>query len=180
MITYETKSGSFTQDEAKKYSDILDRELAREFLYKYKNYTHIKFGSPEKIDLIFGPNEGCDVEFLTIDVLNSFRKNSGFRLPNRKKHYWNESPLRDGKYGQWNNEYKNWKVDYVQFFDNRNSLLYTKSELIKSYINNVIYFDTKTWDKSKNYFIKLPYDECKDLVELYRRDEFGNWNKEKF
>lgn len=180
MLAYQNKNGSFTQSESKKYSDILDRELAREFLYKHKNYTQIKFGNDVQIDLMFGNSEGCDVEFLTFDVLNSFKNEGGFRLPNRKKHYWNESPLRDGKKGKWNNEYKDWKVDYIQFFDNRMSLLYTKSESIKPYINNIIYRDVNGWEEKNKYFIKLPYDECKDLIELYRRDEFGKWNKENF
>lgn len=180
MIRKETKIGSFTQNESKDYSDILDRELAREFLYKYKNYTHIKFGDTYQIDLITGTNQGCDVEFLTFNALRSFKNDEGFRIPNRKEHYWSGSNLREGKYGKWNNIYKDWKVDYIQLFEDRNLLLYTKSDVIKKYLNNVIYLNTNGWDEKNKYFIKLPYDECKDLVELYRRDEFGKWNKEKF
>ena len=48
MIKQEVKVGSFNQTEAKDYSDILDRELAREFLYDYTDKTQIKFGGKKK------------------------------------------------------------------------------------------------------------------------------------
>lgn len=177
MIKKENKVGSFKQSEAKDYSDILDRELAREFLYANTDKSEIKFGDIYQLDLISGNNTGCDVEFLTFNALNSFRYGGGFRIPNRKEHYWSGSNLREGKNGKWRNDYQFWSVDYIQLFDDRTKLLFYKSDIIKQYVKNVIHIDTPGWDEKNKWFIKLPYTECKDIVKLYIRNDYGKWEK---
>lgn len=179
MIKKEIKVGSFKQSEAKDYSDILDRELAREFLYTNTDKTEIKFGDTYQLDLISGTTTGCDVEFLTFNALNSFRYGGGFRIPNRKEHYWSGSNLREGKNGKWNNVYQNWKVDYIQLFNDRNSLVYYPAFTVKANIENKFRIDTQGWDEKNKWFIKLPFEESKNVIEFYIRNEFGKWEQQK-
>jgi len=175
MIKNEIKFGSFTQNESKDYSDILDREISREFLYTYKQKSHLKFGDKYQLDLLGYDNKsGCDVEFLTFNATDSFKR-GGFRIPKRKEHYWNGSELRDGKNGKWRNQYQNYLVEYIQLFDDRKKLLFYNPTIIKKYIDNITYLNTQGWEEKNKYFINLPYDMAKNDVQYYIRNEYGGW-----
>lgn len=179
MIKNEVKIGSFTQNESKDYSDILDREIARTFLYQKQGKSGMKFGGTYELDLISGTT-GCDVEYLTFNALSNFRADNGFRLPNRKEHYWSGSPMRAGKNGPWKNQYQNWNIDYIQLYSDRTKLLYYKSDIIKKYVKNVIYREVAGWDEKNRYFIQIPFEENKNLVEYWIRDENGYWIKTEY
>jgi hypothetical protein len=179
MITKVNKVGSFTQTESKDYSDILDRELAREFLYSHKNYPNTKFGGTYELDLISGANSGCDVEFLSFNAIHAFKIAGAFRIPNRKEHYWSGSNLREGKNGKWNNIYQNWNVDYIQVFNDRNALVYYPASIVKTNINNKFRIDTQGWDEKNKWFIRIPFEDSKNIVEFYVRNEFGKWERQK-
>lgn len=179
MITKVNKVGSYTQNESKDYSDILDRELARDFLYTHKDYSNIKFGGTYELDLISDSQTGCDVEFLSFNAVDVFKRAGAFRIPNRKEHYWSGSNLREGKNGKWNNVYQNWKVDYIQLFNDRNSLVYYPAFTVKANIENKFRIDTQGWDEKNKWFIKLPFEESKNVIEFYIRNEFGKWEQQK-
>ncbi len=179
MITKINKVGSYTQNESKDYSDILDRELARDFLYTHKDYSNIKFGGTYELDLISDSQTGCDVEFLSFNAVDVFKRAGAFRIPNRKEHYWSGSNLREGKNGKWNNVYQNWKVDYIQLFNDRNSLVYYPAFTVKANIENKFRIDTQGWDEKNKWFIKLPFEESKNVIEFYIRNEFGKWEQQK-
>ena len=179
MITKVNKVGSYTQNESKDYSDILDRELARDFLYTYKDYSNTKFGGTYELDLISDSQTGCDVEFLSFNAVDVFKRAGAFRIPNRKEHYWSGSNLREGKNGKWNNVYQNWKVDYIQLFNDRNSLVYYPAFTVKANIENKFRIDTQGWDEKNKWFIKLPFEESKNVIEFYIRNEFGKWEQQK-
>jgi len=180
MIKKEIKVGSFSQNESKDYSDILDREIARSFLYEKKSHKNLRFGGTFELDLIsLIPNTkvGCDVEFLTFNAISSFKFDNGFRIPKRKEHYWSGSSYRTGKNGPWKNEYQYYNVDYIQLFGDRDKLLYYRPEVIKKYINNVIYRDIPGWDEKNRYFIEIPFTIGKDEVEFWNRNPDGTWDK---
>jgi hypothetical protein len=179
MIKKEIKVGSFSQSESKDYSDILDREIARSFLYQYKQFIPIRFGGTFDLDLVSDTQAGCDVEFLTFNAVLSFKNDNGFRIPKRKEHYWSGNNFRAGKNGPWKNTYQYWDVDYIQLFGDRDNLLYYKSEVIKEHFQNVIYRDIPGWDEKNRYFIQIPYNKGKDVVEHWVRDINGLWNKTK-
>lgn len=179
MITKVNKVGSYTQNESKDYSDILDRELARDFLYTHKDYSNIKFGGTYELDLISDSQTGCDVEFLSFNAVDVFKRAGAFRIPNRKEHYWSGSNLREGKNGKWNNVYQNWKVDYIQLFNDRNALVYYPAFTVKANIENKFRIDTQGWDEKNKWFIKLPFEESKNVIEFYIRNEFGKWEQQK-
>lgn len=176
MIKNEVKYGRFTQDESKDYSDILDREIARNFLYQYQSKSKLKFGGTFDLDLM-SDMIGCDVEYLTFNALSNFRADNGFRIPNRKEHYWSGNPTRAGKNGSWKNVYQNWDVDYIQLYSDRTKLLYYKSNIIKKYVKNVIYREVPGWDEKNRYFIQIPFEDNKKIVEYWSRDENGYWEK---
>lgn len=187
MITKVNKVGSYTQNESKDYSDILDRELGRDFLYTHKNYSNTKFGGTYELDLITTPtiggdyiqHSGCDVEFLSFNAIDAFKRAGAFRIPNRKEHYWSGSNLREGKNGKWNNVYQNWKVDYIQLFNDRNALVYYPASVVKTNIDNKFRIDTQGWDEKNKWFIRIPFEESKNVVEFYIRNDFGKWERQK-
>lgn len=179
MITKVNKVGSYTQTDAKDYSDILDRELSRDFLYTQHDYSDTKFGGTYELDLISGLQTGCDVEFLSFNAIDAFKRAGAFRIPNRKEHYWSGSNLREGKNGKWNNVYQNWKVDYIQLFNDRNALIYYPANVIKTNINNKFRIDTQGWDEKNKWFIRIPFEESKNVVEFYIRNQFGKWERQK-
>ena len=90
------------------HDDTNDREVGKEFL-ELQGWSGITYGGYWDLDLeVHSFKRGCDVEMNHYNHYTTFKAEGQFRVPARKIRYWNT----DGKYGEW-------KVDYIQFSDNK-------------------------------------------------------------
>lgn len=165
--------------DALSHDDTMDREVARNFLER-NGWYDIEFGGEKDLDLevkIF--KRGCDVEMINYGI-DRFEKFNHFRIPNRKEHYWSGSNLRNGKYGKWNNKYKDWYIDYIQFLNSDlTELIWYNWKTIKQYRNN-LFFDkvlvsNKGFTESESTFIVIPYN--KNLIKHYKLTN-GIWTRQ--
>ena len=159
------------------HDDTLDREVARNFLER-NGWYDIEFGGEKDLDLeVKTFKRGCDVEMISYGM-DRFEKFNHFRIPNRKEHYWSGSNLRNGKYGKWENKYKDWYVDYIQFLNSDlTELIWYDWRTIKEYRGNLFIDEvlTKQWSERESTFITIPY--YKELIKHYKLENLI-WTKQ--
>jgi hypothetical protein len=93
-----------------------------------------------------------------------FKKEGMYRVPARKIRYWNS----DGKYGDW-------KIDYIQFSDNKlEELLWYPYKLLEQFKDNQIVIEAirkKGYNEKMSTFIFIPFEIGKNYVQRWKLEK---------
>ena len=146
------------------HDDTLDRIVGKEFL-EQQGWSGITYGGYWDLDLeVHSFKRGCDVEMNHYNHYTTFKAEGQFRVPARKIRYWNT----DGKYGEW-------KVDYIQFSDNKlEELLWYPYKLLEMYKDNHIVLEAlrkKGYDEKQSTFISIPFEVGSKYVQRWKKEK---------
>jgi hypothetical protein len=149
---------------ALKHDDTNDREVGKKFLEE-RGWSGITYGGYWDLDLeVTEFKRGCDVEMNHYNHFIQFKKEGMYRVPARKIRYWNS----DGKYGDW-------KIDYIQFSDNKlEELLWYPYKLLEQFKDNQIVIEAirkKGYNEKMSTFIFIPFEIGKNYVQRWKLEK---------